>query len=50
MGWVVLAQFNSSGNKGKQLKTGGNTTVASRNIVVTGKNKLVTVGNRGKSY
>jgi hypothetical protein len=43
MGWVLLAQFNPSGNRGKQMKTDDNTMVASLNI-------MVTVGNRGKSY
>jgi hypothetical protein len=32
------------------MKTDGKTMVASRNIVVTGKNKLVTDGYREKAF
>jgi hypothetical protein len=40
IGRVLLAQFNPSGNRGKQMKTDEN--------IVARRNTIVTVGNRGK--
>ena len=49
-GWVLLAQFDPSGNRRQQPKTDGNTEITAGNTPVAAGNTPVAAGNREKAF